>query len=68
MRSSYLSDKQIMQKMNTLDNSTEDIDNFDIMLVDIEGFEEKFLIGARNQIVKNKPIIIIEIWNNLKRN
>lgn len=67
IRSGNLSDKRMMQKMDKLDNLTEDIDNFDIMLVDIEGFEQKFLMGARNQILKNKPIIIIQIWNNWKR-
>ena len=67
IRSGNLSDKRIMQKMDKLDNLTEDIDNFDIMLVDIEGFEQKFLMGAQKQILKNKPIIIIEIWNNWKR-
>ena len=37
------------------------------MLVDIEGSEYNFLLGAKNKIMKNKPIIIIEIWNNQKR-
>jgi hypothetical protein len=44
-----------------------EIDNFDIILVDIEGMDARFLKGAENKILKNKPIIIIEIWDNNKR-
>jgi hypothetical protein len=44
-----------------------EIDNFDIVLIDIEGMEDRFLLGARNKIVKNKPIIITEIWDDNKR-
>jgi len=65
IRSSCLTDKKIKNKMNKLDNV--DIDNFDIMLVDIEGCEYDFLLGAKEKIMKNKPFIIIEIWNNRKR-
>jgi FkbM family methyltransferase len=65
VRSSVLTDKKIKNKMNTLDAI--EIDNFDILLVDIEGFEYEFLLGAKEKILKNKPIIIIEIWNNAKR-
>ena len=65
IRSANLTDKKIINKMNKLDNL--EIDNFDIMLVDIEGFEYDFLLGASQKIIKNKPIIIIEIWNNTKR-
>ena len=36
------------------------------MLVDIEGSEYNFLLGATEKIKKNKPIIIIEIWDNNK--
>jgi FkbM family methyltransferase len=64
-RSCNLSDKKIKVKVSLFDNL--DIDDFDIMLVDIEGTEHEFLLGAREKIKKNKPIIIIEIWNNLKR-
>lgn len=63
--SANLTDKKIINKMNKLDNL--EIDNFDIMLVDIEGFEYDFLLGASQKIIKNKLIIIIEIWNNTKR-
>jgi len=65
IRSANLTDKKIKNKINKLDNL--DIDNFDIMLVDIEGFEYDFLLGAEKKIKKNKPIIIIEIWNDIKR-
>jgi FkbM family methyltransferase len=65
IRSSNLTDKKIKNKVNKLDNLQ--IDDFDIMLVDIEGFEYDFLLGAEQKIKKYKPIIIIEIWNNSKR-
>jgi FkbM family methyltransferase len=65
IRSANLTDKKIKNKVNKLDNL--DIDIFDILLVDIEGFEYEFLLGAKNKIKKYKPIIIIEIWNNDKR-
>jgi hypothetical protein len=65
IRYANLTDKKIKNKVNKLDNL--DIDIFDILLVDIEGFEYEFLLGAENKIKKYKPIIIIEIWNNAKR-
>jgi len=65
VRSANLTDKKIKSKMNKLDNL--DIDNFDIMLVDIEGYEYEFLLGAKEKIKKNKPIIIAEIWNDNAR-
>ena len=65
IRSSSLSDKKITGKMNKFDNL--DIDNFDIVLIDIEGCEYDFLQGSRAKLLKNKPIIIIEIWDNSKR-
>ena len=65
IRSGNLSDKKIQNKMNKLDNL--EIDNFDIMLVDIEGYEYDFLLGAKEKLIKYKPIIIIEIWNDNKR-
>ena len=37
------------------------------MLVDIEGCEYNFLLGAKNKIMKYKPIIIIELWSDSKR-
>jgi FkbM family methyltransferase len=65
VRSSNLTDKKIQSKISKLDNL--EIDNFDILLVDIEGCEYEFLLGAREKLIKNKPILIIEIWNNKKR-
>jgi FkbM family methyltransferase len=65
IRSSGLTDKKVKNVMDKLDNLQ--IDNFDIMLVDIEGCEYDFLLGAKDKITKNKPIIIIEIWNYDKR-
>jgi FkbM family methyltransferase len=65
IRSSNLTDRKIKNKMSKLDNL--DIDDFDILLVDIEGSEHEFLLGAKEKIIKNKPIIIIEIWDDSKR-
>lgn len=65
IRSANLTDKKFKNKVTKLDNL--EIDNFDIMLVDIEGFEYDFLLGAQEKIQKNRPIIIIEIWNDKKR-
>lgn len=63
-RSSNCCDKKITNIIEKMDNLN--IDNFDIMLVDIEGSEYNFLLGSKEKIKKNKPIIIIEIWNNDK--
>jgi len=65
IRSSNLTDKKIKHKINKLDNLA--IEAFDLLLVDIEGFEYDFLLGAEEQILKNKPILIIEIWGDSKR-
>ena len=56
--------QKFTNKMEKLDNL--DIDNFDIMLIDIEGSEYDFLLGSTEKIKKNRPIIIIEIWDNNK--
>jgi hypothetical protein len=37
------------------------------MLVDIEGMEDKFLIGAEQTLKKDLPDLLIEIWNDDKR-
>jgi len=65
IRSAILSDKKYKNQMEKLDNLP--IDNFDIMLIDVEGSEYNLLLGAKEKIIKNKPIIIIEIWDNNKR-
>jgi FkbM family methyltransferase len=66
LRSANLVDNSISCDMLPLDD-VDKVDNFDIMLVDIEGMDARFLQGAKNKILKNKPIIIIEIWDNNKR-
>lgn len=43
------------------------LDKIDLMLVDIEGMEEKFLIGAKQTLKKDLPDLLIEIWNDDKR-
>ncbi len=64
-RSSVLTDKKVSVQMKKIDDL--DVDNFDIMLVDIEGCEYELLLGAREKIMKNKPILIVEIWGDYKR-
>jgi len=65
IRSAHLTDKKIKNRITKLDNL--EIDNFDILLVDIEGLEYEFLLGAENKIKKYKPIIIVELWDDRKR-
>ena len=48
-----------------LDNMN--LDKIDLMLVDIEGMEDKFLIGAKQTLEKDLPDLVIEIWNDAKR-
>lgn len=43
------------------------LDKIDLMLVDIEGMEDKFLIGAEQTLKKDLPDLLIEIWNDDKR-
>ena len=64
-RSASLCDRKVTNNMYRFDQL--DIDDFQIMVIDIEGGEYDFLQGAREKILKNKPILIIEIWNNEKR-
>ena len=63
IRNSDRSSNEVSCQMYPLDDVLE-VDNFDIVLVDIEGLEDRFLRGAKNKIIKNKPIIIIEIWDD----
>lgn len=42
-------------------------DTIDVLLVDIEGHEERFLKGAEQTITKYLPVIIIELWTDAKR-
>ena len=44
-----------------------EFDSIEILLVDIEGHEERFIKGAEQTIRKYKPVIIIELWTDEKR-
>ena len=63
--SSILHNKKYRNTMKRLDDLP--IEKFDIMLIDVEGREYETIKGAIKKISKNKPIIIIEIWENPKR-
>jgi FkbM family methyltransferase len=65
IRSANICDKKYNCKMVRFDDMN--VDEFDIILIDIEGMEFEFLQGAVKKIAKNKPIIIIEIWDDEKR-
>ena len=64
--SSNIHSKRYNNEMKKLDDLN--ISNFDVLLVDVEGKEYELLKGAKNKIIKYKPIIIMEIWGNNKRN
>ena len=64
--SSNIHSKKYSNEMKKLDDLN--ISNFDILLADVEGKEYELLKGGKNKITKYKPIIIVEIWNNNKRN
>jgi len=36
------------------------LNNIDFIKIDVEGFEKKVVLGSKETIIKNKPIIIIE--------
>ena len=57
--------KRYSRIMRPLDDT--DIDNFDILLMDVEGTELELLEGASKTIDKLKPVIITEIWDDAKR-
>jgi len=42
------------------------IDNISVIKIDVEGYELEVFEGGKDTIQKNRPIIIIEIWNNNK--
>ena len=46
----------------TLDSQK--IDNVGLIKIDVEGYELDVLIGAKNTIIENKPIILCEVWDN----
>ena len=64
--SSDIHSKKYSNEMKKLDDLN--ISNFDILLADVEGKEYELLKGGINKIKMYKPIIILEIWNNNKRN
>ena len=40
---------------------------FDLVIMDVEGMEYEILQHAKQKILQNQPIMMIEIWNNAKR-
>jgi FkbM family methyltransferase len=50
---------------DTLDNLS--IAPPDVIVVDVEGSEERFLRGASHTLQTHKPLLIIEIWTDEKR-
>ena len=64
--SSNIHSKKYNNEMKKLDDLN--ISNFDVLLADVEGKEYELLKGGKNKITKYKPIIIMEIWGNNKRN
>jgi FkbM family methyltransferase len=46
--------------VDTLDNLLAGEDKIDLIKLDVEGYEEKVLLGAKNIISKHKPLFIIE--------
>ena len=63
--SASLHSKKYSNTIKKFDNLS--ISKFDIILIDVEGREYEMLKGGEKKISKNRPIIIIEIWDNLKR-
>ena len=63
--SSNLHNKKYQNNMKKFDDLP--IEKFDIMLIDVEGREYDVIKGGYQKISKNKPIIIMEIWDNIKR-
>tara|TARA_B100000035_G_scaffold40879_1_gene30745 strand:- start:28 stop:768 length:741 start_codon:yes stop_codon:yes gene_type:complete len=63
--SSGIHSKKIINQMKRLDDTN--IKEFDILIIDVEGKEHELLLGGREKILEYKPIILIEIWGNKKR-
>ena len=63
--SSNFHSKKYHNAMKKFDNLP--VEKFDIMLIDAEGREYEIIKGSTERISKNKPIIIVEIWENQKR-
>jgi FkbM family methyltransferase len=43
-----------------------DFSNIELMKIDVEGFELNVLKGAFNTIIQNRPIVLIEVFNDNK--
>ena len=63
--SSEIHSKKILNHMKRLDDTN--IEEFDMLIIDIEGKEYELLLGGEGKILEYKPIILIEIWGNEKR-
>lgn len=50
-------------KLERLDDIIFDEQHIDLVKIDVEGHELYVLQGARNTLLKYKPVIYIEIWN-----
>lgn len=64
-RSSCLVDINKTVAMTRLDDLH--LNSVDLMVVDIEGSEHNFLLGAVKTIARCSPIMIIELWSDSKR-
>ena len=63
--SSGIHSKKIINQMKRLDDTN--IKEFDMLIIDVEGKEHELLLGGKEKILEYKPIILIEIWGNKKR-
>jgi len=63
--SSEIHSKKILNHMKRLDDTN--IKEFDLLIIDIEGKEYEMLLGGKEKILEYKPVILIEIWGNKKR-
>lgn len=52
-------DEKVSIKVETLDSF--EFSNISLIKIDVQGYEEQVLIGAKETILKNKPIIIVEL-------
>jgi FkbM family methyltransferase len=53
---------EVVVKTKILDSF--DLPKIDFMKIDVEGFEKEVLEGGRETIMRDKPIIYVEIWKN----
>lgn len=52
-------------KMEMLDSYN--LNNISVIKIDVEGYEMQVLTGGIDTILRNKPVMIIEIWNGPNR-